>query len=327
MIRSIVLVGGFFAFSGCSATASAITEYPLLESGSLPHRIAKGPDGNMWFTEQTGERIGRVSMGGAVVEFALPSGGNPIGIVAGPDGNMWFTEALGHRIGRIDAGGKIVEFSAALSKGSSPQEITAGPDGALWFTEDVQSNDAKDGGKIGRITTSGTIAEFPLPNGSGVLDGIASDPERIWFTLGFPANAIGSMGVGSHRVAVFALPDGSSFPQGIALGTDHNIWFTMPQDHRIGRLTPDGKIATFAMPDQGDATGSPSNIALGADGAMWFTEFNQSRIGRITTSGAIAESDDGISDGSSPDGIALGPDGGLWFTEYNGNRIGKRLRN
>jgi virginiamycin B lyase len=81
------------------------------------------------------------------------------------------------------------------------------------------------------------------------------------------------------------------------------------------------------MPDQGDATGSPSNIALGADGAMWFTEFNQSRIGRITTSGAIAESDDGISDGSSPDGIALGPDGGLWFTEYNGNRIGKRLRN
>jgi streptogramin lyase len=100
------------------------------------------------------------------------------------------------------------------------------------------------------------------------------------------------------------------------------MWFTMPQDHRIGRVAPDGKIATFAMPDQGDATGSPSNIALGPDGAMWFTEFNQSRIGRITTAGTIAEFYDGISGGSSPDGIALGPDGNLWFTEYNGNRIG-----
>jgi virginiamycin B lyase len=160
-----------------------------------------------------------------------------------------------------------------------------------------------------------------------VLDGIASDSERIWFTLGFPANAIGSMDVRTHRVSVFALPDGSSFPQGIALGPDHNMWFTMPQDHRIGRITPDGKIATFAMPDQGDGTGSPSNIALGPDGAMWFTEFNQSRIGRITTAGTIAEFYDGISDGSSPDGIALGPDGNLWFTEYNGNRIGKLLKN
>ena len=89
--RSIVLLVGFFAFSGCNATARAITEYPLLKSASLPHRIARGSDGNMWFTEQTGQRIGRISMDGALAEFALPSSGNPIGIVAGPDGNMWFT--------------------------------------------------------------------------------------------------------------------------------------------------------------------------------------------------------------------------------------------
>ncbi len=33
------------------------------------------------------------------------------------------------------------------------QAITTGPDGALWFT---------DGGDIGRITTDGTIQQFPL---------------------------------------------------------------------------------------------------------------------------------------------------------------------
>ena len=39
---------------------------------------------------------------------------------------------------------------------SNPIDITAGPDGALWFTE-------YGGNKIGRITTSGNITEFPLP--------------------------------------------------------------------------------------------------------------------------------------------------------------------
>jgi virginiamycin B lyase len=326
MLQSIALLAAFLALAGCNATGKAATEYALPNAASLPHRIAKGPDGNMWFTEQTGQRIGRISMTGAIVEFALRAGSNPIGITAGPDNGMWFTQALGRRIGRIDADGKITEFSAGLSAGSSPQQITAGPDGALWFTEDVQFPDGTYGGKIGRITTSGSIAEFALPDRSGVLNDIASDSNRIWFTLGFPGNAIGSMDVLTHRVTVSALPEGSSFADGIALGPDGNMWFPMPQDHQIGRITPDGKIATFAMPDRGDATGSPSDIVLGPDGAMWFTSFNESRIGRITAAGAITEFNDGISDGSSPDGIATGADGSLWFTEYNGNRIGKLSR-
>jgi virginiamycin B lyase len=262
MFQSIAFAG-FLALAGCGATGNAITEYPLPNAASLPHRIAKGPDGNMYFTEQTGQRIGRIGMAGAIVEFALRSGSNPIGITAGPDNNVWFTQSLGHRIGRIDGSGNITEFSTGLSAGSSPQEITSGPDGALWFTEDEQLPDGSSGGKIGRITTSGVIDEFALPQGSGVLDDIASDSGHVWFTLGFPSNAIGSMDVRTHRVAVFALPDGSSFPEGIARGSDGNMWFALPQDHRIGRIAPDGRIATFAMPDRGDATGSPSNITLG----------------------------------------------------------------
>ena len=38
--------------------------------------------------------------------------------------------------------------------GSRPFGITTGPDGNLWFTE-------YGGDKIGRITPSGTITEFP----------------------------------------------------------------------------------------------------------------------------------------------------------------------
>jgi streptogramin lyase len=302
--------------------AALISEYALPSGVGLPHRIAKGPDGNMWFTEQTGQHIGRIGMTGTIVEFALPAGSNPMGIAAGADGNMWFTQALRHRIGRIDPAGKIVEFTDGMTAGSTPGEITAGPDGALWFGEDVPENDGSTGTKIGRIVPAGTIAEFALPPGSGSVNGIASDATHIWFTLGFPRNAIGSMDVHTHHIEIFPLPDGISFAEGIAAGPDGNVWFTMPLDHQIGRITADGKITAFAMPDRADRTGGPANITLGPDGAMWFTDFNQSRIGRVTTTGAIEEFA-GVTEGSSPDGIALGPDGNIWFTEYNGGRIGK----
>src|ERR1022692_3633459 len=42
------------------------------------------------------------------------------------------------------------------TKSSLPFSVTPGPDGALWFTE-------AHGNKIGRITTSGAIAEYPIP--------------------------------------------------------------------------------------------------------------------------------------------------------------------
>ena len=38
-------------------------------------------------------------------------------------------------------------------------DLTAGPDGNLWFTESTQSGP----GAIARITTAGTITQFPLP--------------------------------------------------------------------------------------------------------------------------------------------------------------------
>src|SRR5262249_18717279 len=50
-------------------------------------------------------------------------------------------------------------FAEFLVAGSSPQGIGKGTDGNIWFTE---SSD-----KIGRITPSGTVTEFPLPSSGG----------------------------------------------------------------------------------------------------------------------------------------------------------------
>jgi streptogramin lyase len=83
-----------------SAQSVSFTEYPI--SNGYLDQIAAGPDGAMWFTELTGNKIGRISTAGVVTEYAIPTpGSNPIGIAAGPDGALWFAEYLGNKIGRI----------------------------------------------------------------------------------------------------------------------------------------------------------------------------------------------------------------------------------
>src|SRR5436190_24238414 len=90
--------------------AVTITEFPITTAASSPRAITAGPDGNLWFTEFFGNRIGRITPAGSVTEFAVANGG-PLGITAGPDGNLWLTEASGNKNGRITPARDSTEFA------------------------------------------------------------------------------------------------------------------------------------------------------------------------------------------------------------------------
>ncbi len=46
-----------------------------------------GQDGALWFTENSGNKIERITTAGVITEFPVPtSSSGPRGIVAGPDG-------------------------------------------------------------------------------------------------------------------------------------------------------------------------------------------------------------------------------------------------
>jgi hypothetical protein len=86
-----------------------VTEYPLPTAGSFPIGITGGPDGAVWFTEQTGNRIGRINLpsagsGAVILEYPLPTvNSTPSGIASGPDEALWFNQA--NAIGRAAACG------------------------------------------------------------------------------------------------------------------------------------------------------------------------------------------------------------------------------
>lgn len=88
----------------------------------------EGPDGDIWFTEFSGNAVGRVTPRGSVQEYALapPANGSSLGngpgeIKTGP-GGLWFAEFYGNKIGNINPWtGTITEFP--VPSGSAPHEI------------------------------------------------------------------------------------------------------------------------------------------------------------------------------------------------------------
>ncbi len=315
--RAVPVVGiMFLALLAVSSAdmvfAQVFSEFKVPTDMSGVARIATGPDGALWFTENTSGKIGTITTSGLIVESLIGAASGPDGIAAGPDGALWFCEGAVNKIGRITTQGDLTEFP--LASGTVPVDIAAGPDGALWFTES-----GAEGGKIGRIDTDGTISEFPVPTRDGSSpEGIAAGPDgALWFT----ENIGGRIGRITTDGAITEFPvttTGTRFSR-IAAGPDGALWFTEIGANKIGRSTTAGVITEFPVPT---AFSLPDGIAAGADGALWFTEQFGNKIGRITTAGVITEFPI-PTPGGTPIGIAAGPDGALWFTEINGNKIGR----
>lgn len=111
---------------------------------------------------------------------------------------------------------------------------------------------------------------------------------------------------------------GPESPYAIAIGSDHNIWFTEYQGDHIGMMTPMGEVMRFPIAPDGIA----ERLTGGPDGALWFTDPKGNRIGRIAIDGkmkyiALPTPECG------PAGITLGADGLIYFTEHAANRIGR----
>src|SRR5581483_8988231 len=75
------------------AGSPAFTSYSIPTAAATPGEITTGPDGNLWFTEGDGNKIGQITPTGTVKEFTVPTAKSNLGgITTGPDGNLWFTE-------------------------------------------------------------------------------------------------------------------------------------------------------------------------------------------------------------------------------------------
>jgi streptogramin lyase len=298
---------------------SVVSEFSTgLTPGAGLWGIANGPDGNLWFSEESLGGVGRITPGAVITEFTagFPTG-SPRGIVSGPDGNLWVAMAGGSgAVAKVTKAGEVTEYPVPTS--GDPTGIALGPDKNLWYTDPAAN-------LIGRITPTGNITEFTdgLSDAAGPT-GIAKGPDgALWFTEA-DAGQIGRITTSGVITEFSSGISGSSNPQDIATGPDGNLWFTENADPgAIGRITRTGDVTEFT---NGLTTNAkPQGIAAGPDGNLWFTESKDpGHIGRITTDGEITEYSDGLVEIKSPFAIAAGPDGNMWFTGSNSpGRVGR----
>src|SRR6266567_26413 len=193
---------------GRITTTGTISEFPLpFPPQTYLYGITTGSDGNFWGIGYNGNNvpkgmIWRITPTGTISAFPLPTAffpsGSLIGIIAGPDGNLWFGESDSHsingKIGRITPSGTISEFPLP-DHHNIVNDITAGPDGNLWFTESTDSHNdlTSQNGKIGRITASGTITEFPVPTSNGTPWGITAGLDSTILFTEISSNKIGRL--------------------------------------------------------------------------------------------------------------------------------------
>jgi streptogramin lyase len=270
---------------------------------AVPAAIAKGPDGDLWFTDTGNATIGRITVRG---KYTLQKSIlTPVssGITIGPDKNVWFTLQLQYGgIGRITTSGKFKLF--ADPGGAYTQGITTGPDGALWFTE---SN-----GTIGRRGPGGKIAHFTVAPANAQLEGIVTGPDgNLWVTQYTQGTRFSNQVIRMTTRGTFTSYTVGYGPAFICVGPDGALWFTENSASAIGRLTTAGKYREFPI---GNKYYEPFGIAAGPDSALWFTDFSGSgSIGRMTTAGKMTFYK---ALGSFPElqQITAGRDGNMWFT-------------
>lgn len=240
-----------------------------------------------------------------IEKFTVPDEGQPFAITPGPDGNLWFAEGTSNSgffggrntaVGRITPTGEMTVFGEAEPSPSS-QAVVSGPDGNLWFTEKAA---------IGKITPSGAVSSFSMPNGLEP-SGITNGPDgNLWFAVA-ESSQIGRITT-TGQVTIFTGPGNGCIPRELAPGPG-GVWFTegvCEGGPHIGRVGPAGEVAQYSV-DYG-----ARGIAQGPDGLMWFTG-EGGGIRRIALDGSVdnlVASRKGLTSGGQ---IVAGPDGNMWF--------------
>jgi virginiamycin B lyase len=304
----IVPFGLALCASGATS-AQTVTLFPTPTVPSRPYTIVAGPDGNLWFTESTANKLGRITPSGVITEFPVPTAASgPYGIAVGREGDLWFTERFGNKIGRFHIATQTFQEYVIHTPFAQPWEIALGADGNLWFTEE-------DVGFIGRITPNGFIREF-VPPSCCFPTGITAGPDgRMWFTLEI-GDQIGRVEL-NGPMTMFTIPTVQVLPWDITPGLDGHLWFTELAGRAVGRIATDGTLQE--LPIAGAFSGI-AGITAGPDGRYWFTENDTHQVSVMDGAGVVQQT---LPVGQRPLSITTGPDGNLWFTMADEHAIGR----
>ena len=173
---------------------------PGADLGST-HEITLGPDGNLWFTQQTQGELGRLTPSGQITLYSTGVGSGPHGIGFDKEGRLWITRQFSNTISEVDIKGTvhIVANHVIPYADAMPHGLTVASDGKVWFT-------GREGNIVGYYDPKSDkfrIFKLPTPN---------PDPEKK----------------GNFPIYITEAPDGSMYFTDL-------LTSRVGQDHAVGQ--------------------------------------------------------------------------------------------
>lgn len=135
-----------------------VSEFPVPTPNSRPIALIPEPGGAaMWFTEEAGNRLGRIDVTGKITEYLLPKTQNNVllaGLAFDNDHNLWVQQYVDENNASPVGADHLIRIDRALLSAPSHDltdvpltyfavptrqtvmhRIVLRPDGDLWFTE------------------------------------------------------------------------------------------------------------------------------------------------------------------------------------------------
>ncbi|MFJ7418673.1 RICIN domain-containing protein [Streptomyces uncialis] len=326
--------------AGTGVAGSAGDDGPAgAAQSNRPYGIAVDSTGTLYFSDYSGHRVRRITTDGKITTVAgTGTPGNrgdggpavsaqlncPRGVAVDSAGAVYIVDANNHRVRKIAADGRISTVAGTGVAGFSgdngqataaqlnlPLGVAVDSTGVLYVTEYHNH-------RVRRITTDGKISTFA---GSGVG--------------GFRGDGGPAVSAQLNR------------PYGVAVDSAGDVYVADAENHRVRKVTTDGKISTVAGTgaagfggDGGPAASAqlnfPVEVVIDSTGILYVPELRNQRVRRITTDGKIGtvagtgtagfSGDDAAAASAQlnqPYGVAVDCVDALHIADHGNNRIRK----
>lgn len=299
---------------------------------ALPDGVAMDTNGNFYIADEGNDTIRKITPDGTVSTFAGTPGvsgtnngpvltasfNHPVGLAFDQNGNLFVLESQSDDVRMITPGGMVSTFAGSpgvsgTNNGVGTQAQFFLPIGiAVDSSNNVYVGDTQNHA-IREITPDGTVSTL--------------------------AGMIGSEGTNNGT----GTNAGFSFPEGVAVDSDGNVFVVDNGDFTIREITPAGVVTTLAglsgVSGSSDGTGTnaefdfPFGLTIDANRNLYVVDSGNALIRKVTPSGTVttlagAPGDTGYVDATGdqcrfndPEGIAVDSSGNLYVVDADNNSI------